>query len=270
MTVAARRVRLTLEYDGGRFRGWQRQARGERTVQEVVQAAFDTLPGRHGPVVAAGRTDAGVHALAMRAHADTTAPIEDGKLRLALDARLPADVAVLACDTVEPDFHAQFDCRYRRYLYRARSVRDRPRRLALDRGRVLMVHRRWNVAAMRQAAAHVEGRHDFSTFATQETRARERTVHLCDVRQELGEVRFHLAADGFLRGMVRAVVGTLARVGEGRLPADAMPALMAARDRRRAGINVPAHGLYFVEAGYAPWDAVRSDACVADRLDLPR
>lgn len=262
-----RRVRLTVEYDGSDFHGWQRQARtGERTVQGELEAAFARLPGAHGSVVAAGRTDAGVHALAMSAHADTDSNIPDAKLRLALNAHLPEDVAVLRLSTDHEDFHAQYDCRYRRYLYRMRSVRERPRGMALDRRRVLSLYRSLDVAAMQQACRSLEGRHDFAGFATQETRSTERTVYLCELREERGELRLHVAAEGFLRNMVRAVVGTLLWVGAGRLAAGDLGKLLEARDRTRVGHNVPPHGLYFVEAGYRPWQLETSEEAVQETL----
>ncbi|MFO7545062.1 MAG: tRNA pseudouridine(38-40) synthase TruA [Trueperaceae bacterium] len=261
---ASRRVRLTLEYDGTEFFGWQRQATGERTVQGALEAAFAQLPGEHGAVLSAGRTDAGVHALAMVAHVDTTSTIADERLRLALNAHLPRDLAVLEVATTAPDFEAQFDCLYRRYLYRMRVMRGDPRGVALLRRRVLPVFRHLDVPAMRAATRHLLGTHDFSTFATQETRTTVRTVYLCDLREESGELRLHVAADGFLRGMVRTIVGTLLWVGKGKLAADDLPRLLAARDRRKAGHNVAAYGLYFVEAGYQPWGAARSEDLVAD------
>jgi len=267
---ADRRVALTVEFDGAAFKGWQWQPTDERTVQAALQDAFAALPGRHGTVHAAGRTDAGVHALAMVAHCDTTSLIPDDKLRLALNAHLPRDVAVLAVGTVGPDFEAQYSCRYRRYLYRMRIVRGRPRGLALDRGRVLMIHRDLDVDAMLLAAPRFAGRRDFSSLATQETRSRVRTVHLCELRPELGELRLHVAADGFLRGMVRAIAGTLVRIGELGSPPGLVDEILAARDRRRAGIAVAPHALYFAEAGYETWSLARSDVRLAERLDLPR
>lgn len=262
--MPVRRVRLTVEFDGTDFYGWQRQVTGERTVQGTLEAALARLPGEHGSVIGAGRTDAGVHALAMVAHVDTSSAIPDEKLRLALNAHLPREVVVLRLETVAGDFHAQFDCRYRRYLYRLRVQRDDPRGLAVQRHRVLPVFRRLDVSAMQQAASELVGRHDFSTFATRETRSRERTVHLCELREESGELRLHVAGDGFLRGMVRTIVGTLLWVGKGKLQADSMPELLAARDRSRAGHNVAPHGLYFVEAGYFPWQPARSERAVTD------
>ena len=264
-----RRVALTVEFDGSDFRGWQRQPFGERTVQGAIEAAFDALPWPRGTVHAAGRTDAGVHALAMVAHVDVGTSVADERLRLALNAHLPPDVAILAVATVAPDFEAQYACRYRRYLYRARVVRGRPRGLALDRNRVLMVHRTLDVPAMQAATALFVGTRDFSSLATQETRSRVRTVHLCELREEDGELRLHVAADGFLRGMVRAVQGTLLRVGRGATTIDEVREALEARDRRRAGAAAPPHGLYFAEAGYRPWDPAVSERAVTGRTGAP-
>ncbi len=259
-TRVTRRLRLLLEYDGTGFQGWQRQLTGERTVQAAVEAALAALPGRHGPVHAAGRTDAGVHALGMVAHVDTSSEIPVAKLRLALNAHLPRDVVVLQASETTSDFEAQYGCRYRRYLYRMRLSRDDARGVALERHRCLTVYARLDLDAMRQASAGFLGEHDFASLATRETRSTRRTVHLCELREERGELRLHVAADGFLRSMVRTLVGTLLSVGKGALAADAIPAVLAARDRARAGRNVPPQGLYFVEAGYEPWDRARSEA----------
>ena len=261
--VAGRRVRVVIEFDGTGFHGWQFQLSGERTVQGVLAEALSNLPGTHSRVQGAGRTDAGVHALALVGHFDTTSRIEDEKLRLALNAHLPRDVAVVSVFTVAGDFEAQFHCLYRRYLYRMRVVRDDPRGLAINRHRVLPIFRHLDLAAMQDATRHLLGRHDFATFATQESRTTVRTVHLCDLRSEGGELRLHIAGDGFLRNMVRTVVGTLLWVGKGKLVPDDIPGLIAARDRTKASHNVGPQGLYFVEAGYEPWDPEASERAVA-------
>lgn len=257
---------MRIEFDGTDFSGWQRQPEGQRTVQGAIEQAFARLPGNHGNLRGAGRTDAGVHALAMVAHIDTDSALAPEKLRLALNAHLPPDVVILQVTVAEPDFESQYDCQYRRYVYRMRVVRGDARGLALERRRVLAVVHGVDVAAMQRAATAIEGRHDFSSFATQETRTRERMVHLCELRSEGSELRLHIAADGFLRNMVRTIVGTLLWIGRGKLEPDAMPAVIAARDRARAGPNVAPHGLYFVEAGYEPWDARRSEAWVAQSI----
>ncbi len=257
-----RRIKVVLEYDGTDFFGWQVQARtGERspkeralrTVQGVVEAALSDVPGAVPRMMAAGRTDAGVHALAMTAHYLTADTIPTQKVPAALNARLPADVRVLAAEEVGEDFEAQFSCRYRRYEYRMRSLREGLAGSALGRRRVLFLPQRLDTTAMRGAAPRFEGTHDFAALATQETRPTVRTVLMCRLLVSGPDLTLHVAADGFLRNMVRALVGTLLWVGEGKLSPTDIPALLEAKDRRRTGPNVPPHGLYFAEAGYEPW-----------------
>jgi len=249
-----RRVKLTLEYDGTDFFGWQVQAKTrERTVQGTLETALAGVPGAIPQMVAAGRTDAGVHALAMTAHYTTADRIPLEKIPAALNARLPGDVRVLRAEAVGPDFEAQFSCRYRRYEYRMRSLRDGLAGSALERRRRLFLPQRLDTAAMQDAAPHFEGTHDFAALATQETRPTVRTVLLCRLVVSGADLTLHVAADGFLRNMVRALVGTLLWVGEGKLAPAEIPALLEAEDRRRTGPNVPPHGLYFAEAGYGPW-----------------
>lgn len=258
-----RRLRMTLEFDGAGFAGWQRQPEGIRTVQGTLEAALAKLPGEHGSVVGAGRTDAGVHATGMVAHVDSTFEVADERFRRALNAHLPADVRVLAMSGCDADFHAQFDCRYRRYLYRLRSARENAAHgQALDRSRVLHLTTSLDTAAMQSAAERFQGTHDFSSLATQETRSRVRTISLCDLRLEHGELRLHVAADGFLRNMVRAIVGTLLWVGVGRLRPDDIDTVLAERDRGAAGPNAGPQGLYFVEAGYEAWDERLSESII--------
>ena len=252
--MTLRRFKLITEYDGTGFHGWQVQTKtGERTVQGVVQTALAELPGSHGALRAAGRTDAGVHALAMVAHFDSDTQLERFKLLRALNAHLPPDVRVLKLELAPADFEAQYSCRYRRYLYRLRRYRGELSGSALDRRRVLPVYRELDVAAMQRAAKLFEGAHDFAALATQETRSTERTVYLCRLEAEGRDLSLHIAADGFLRGMVRATVGTLLEIGEDKLRPEDIPVILASGDRARAGKNVAPFGLYFVEAGYAPW-----------------
>lgn len=254
-----RRIRVTLEYDGSDFYGWQLQASGERTVQGVIERALADIPGAIPRVIAAGRTDTGVHALAMTAHYDTADTIPLERVQKALNARLPGDIRVIGAAEVGADFHAQFSCRYRRYLYRLRLVRSDERGVALARRRVLHLWQRLDVAAMQLAARYFVGTHDFAALATDETRSTSRTVYRCRLQVSERDLALHVAADGFLRNMVRALVGTLLWVGEGRLRPEQVPALLITRDRRQAGHNVPPHGLYFVEAGYTAWDEASPD-----------
>jgi tRNA pseudouridine38-40 synthase len=249
-----KRLKLILEYDGKNFHGWQLQAKTlERTVQGVMQEAFAKLPGEHKSLKAAGRTDAGVHATAMVAHIDTTTPIPRNKLILALNAHLPEDVRVYDIENVANDFDAQFDCLYRRYVYKMKLARDHFQGTALERGRVLFLYQELDVMKMQVAARLFEGRHDFASLATQETRETVRTVYQCSLEVGGRELNLHIAADGFLRNMVRAVVGTLLEVGEGKLQPSDITRILESKDRSQAGQNVPPYGLYFVEASYKPW-----------------
>ena len=260
-----RRLKLTLEYDGAAFFGWQLQARsGERTVQGVLERAFAALPGTHSRPRAAGRTDRGVHAIGMVAHCDSDTRVPDAALLRALNAHLPDDLRVLALERVPDTFEAQYDCRWRAYRYRLRLARDDLRGAALERNRMLFVYERLDVAAMERAAPLFEGERDFAALATRETRSGVRRVHLCALTQQGRDLTLHIAADGFLRGMVRAVVGTLLEVGAlKRSPAD-VPALLDSRKRARAGENAPPHGLYFVRAGYEPWREALRETLLAE------
>ena len=203
---------------------------------------------------AAGRTDAGVHALAMVAHVDTDTTIPDDKLVRAINAHLPPDVRVYRIETVSDDFDAQYDCCYRRYVYKMKLARDNFQSTALERGKVLFLYQSLDIVAMQQAAKHFEGTHDFASLATQETRETTRTIYLCQLEVQERDLHLHIAADGFLRNMVRAVVGTLIEVGEGKHRPEDILRILESKDRNRAGQNVLPHGLYFVEAGYKPWE----------------
>ena len=250
-----RRIKLTLEFDGTHFYGWQVQAKtGERTVQGVIETALADIPGARPRVMGAGRTDAGVHALAMVAHYDTEDAIPPEKIVKALNARLPSDVRVLRAEEVGLDFESQFSCCYRRYIYRMRLVRDAFETTALDRHRVLFLSQKLDIGAMQTATSLFEGTRDFAALATQETRGTARTVYLCHLEHQGRDLTLHIAADGFLRNMVRTIVGTLLYVGEGKLQPHDVTTILESKDRKRAGPNVPPHGLYFVEAGYEAWE----------------
>lgn len=261
-----RRLRLTIEFDGTEFSGWQRQAAGERTVQAVLEKAFDQLPGKRSSISGAGRTDAGVHALGMVGHIDVQSTIPDKKLSQALNAYLPNDVVVLKVETVDDQFEAQFGCKYRRYLYRFWVCREERFGLALNRARVFPVFSQLDEGAMSRAAKVFEGSRDFSALATQETRSRIRTVHMCTLERSHAEYRLHIAGDGFLRNMVRAIVGTLILVGSGKISVEQVDNILESKDRSQAGKNVSPRGLYFVEAGYTTWDQSISDLLAFERI----
>lgn len=243
------RYRLTLEYDGSAFKGWQRQANGF-SVQEALEDAILNFSGEAVATVAAGRTDAGVHALGQVAHADIAKQTDADTVLKALNFHLkPHPVAVLDCVAVGDDFHARFGATGRRYLYR---IANRRAPVTLDRGRVWHVPVALDVAAMQAAALRLIGHHDFSSFRAAGCQASSpvRTLDRLDVEREGDEVRIHAAARSFLYHQVRNMVGTLRLVGEGQWTvADVTRALQAA-DRAAGGPTAPPWGLYLAGVTY--------------------
>ncbi len=243
------RYRLTIEYDGRPFVGWQRQTNGF-SVQEALESAARAYCGEAVVAHAAGRTDAGVHALAMTCHIEL--PRDDGGdvVRDALNHHLRADaVSVLTAERAAEDFHARFSCIGRRYEYRILSRRAPP---ALQAGRVWHVPYALDEEAMAEAGARLLGRHDFTTFRSAHCQADSpvRTLDRVDVSREGAEIVVRCAARSFLHNQVRSIVGTLERVGAGRWSPDDVSAALTAADRSACGPVAPPDGLYFVEAIY--------------------
>jgi tRNA pseudouridine38-40 synthase len=243
------RFRLAIEYDGRPFMGWQRQAHGPSVQQAIEEAAF-AITGESATLHAAGRTDAGVHALAMTAHVDIARPITGFRLADALNAKLrPLPVAILRAEAVDKDFHARFSCTGRRYLYR---IVNRRAPLALESGRAWRVPVVLHADAMDRAAQLLVGRHDFTTFRSAHCQAESpvKTLDLLRVRRFGEVVEIEAAARSFLHHQVRSMVGCLQLVGRGKWTAGDLKAALEARDRAALGLNAPPDGLYFVEALY--------------------
>jgi tRNA pseudouridine38-40 synthase len=243
------RFRLWVEYDGRPFMGWQRQAHGP-SVQEAVEQAVAAITGEQAVLHAAGRTDAGVHALAMAAHVDIAKPISAHRLRDGLNAKLrPQPVAILRAEAVADDWHARFSCIGRRYLYR---IVNRRAPLALDAGRAWRVPVVLHADAMHKAAQILVGRHDFTTFRSAHCQAESpvKTLDRLSVRRLGQEIEIEAAARSFLHHQVRSMVGCLELVGRGKWSAADLKRALQARDRAALGFNAPPDGLYFVEALY--------------------
>lgn len=243
------RFALTLEYDGGPFMGLQRQADGP-TVQQAVEQAAHAITGETVTMAAAGRTDAGVHALAMRAHIDIAKAITPFRLLGALNAHLrPAPISVLTCEVVPDDWHARFSCTGRRYRYR---IANRRAPLALEVGKAWHVAQPLDAEAMHRAAQTLVGHHDFTTFRSAHCQSLSpvKTLDLLNVHRDGEHVLVETAARSFLHHQVRSMVGCLVLVGLGRWREDRIGEVLAARDRAALGLNAPARGLYFVEASY--------------------
>jgi len=243
------RWRLTIEYDGGPFMGWQRQDHGP-SVQQTLEEALEQMTGETVTFTASGRTDAGVHALAMPAHVDLAKSLTPHRLREGLNALVrPQPVSVLDVAEVADDWHARFSCVGRRYLYRILSRRAPP---ALDRGRVWHVAVPLDVEAMQEGATMLVGRHDFTTFRSVHCQSDSpvKTLDRLEVSRSGDEILIEAAARSFLHHQVRSMVGCLALVGRGQWSPDDMRKALEARDRAELGLNARPQGLYFVEGLY--------------------
>ena len=243
------RFALTLEFDGGPFFGLQRQGHGP-SVQESVERAVLEVTGETVTMHSAGRTDSGVHALAMVSHVDIEKAFAPFKLMEALNALLrPDPIAVLACEAKPDDWHARFSCIGRKYEYR---IANRRAPLTLERGRAWHVARPLDAEAMHRAAQALVGRHDFTTFRSVHCQANDplKTLDRLDVRRAGDHVLIEAEARSFLHHQVRSMVGTLSLVGLGQWSEGQVAEALAARDRAALGLNAPAEGLYFVAAKY--------------------
>lgn len=243
------RYALTVEYDGRPFMGWQRQAHGP-SVQHAIEEATHSITGETVTVHAAGRTDAGVHALGMRAHVDIAKPIGAFRLAEALNARLrPAPVSILNCEEVADDWHARFSCLGRAYEYR---IVNRRAPLTWEKGLAWHIAQALDAAAMHDAAQVLVGRHDFTTFRSAHCQSASpvKTLDRIAVTRSDDRIAVTVAARSFLHHQVRSMVGCLALVGMVRWTCKDMADALAAADRTRLGLNAPPDGLFFVSAVY--------------------
>jgi tRNA pseudouridine38-40 synthase len=241
-------LKLTLAYDGTRFVGWQRQGDGE-SIQGLLEDALARVEGAAVSVQGAGRTDAGVHALGQVASVRVTCGHDTATLTRALNAHLPADIRVLAVDDAHPDFHARFSSRAKTYRY---QIRNGPIASPFERAYVWHLAEPLALPPMREAAAMLVGTHDFAAFRSvgAEVATTVRTVMRSQWQDADGLLAYEVSGDGFLRHMVRAIVGTLVEIGRGwRTPADITRLLQGGR-RADAGATAPPHGLFLVRVDY--------------------
>jgi tRNA pseudouridine38-40 synthase len=244
-----RNIVLLLEYDGTRYHGWQRQP-DAATIQGVVEEALARLGGERVSLIGSGRTDAGVHALGQVANFRTASTIPLRAYSQGLNALLPPDIAVLAAREGPPEFHARKWARAKTYEYR---LLNRPRRSPLARHYGWWLAQPLNLAAMREAALALPGEHDFSAFRASgsDNVNPVRRVLAAGWHQAAGDwLNFTITATGFLRGMVRSLVGTMAEVGRGKVPATRLAELLGHGSRHLAGPTAPPQGLYLVEVSY--------------------
>ena len=243
------RFALTVEYDGRPFMGWQRQDHGP-SVQAAIERAAHEITGEAITVHAAGRTDAGVHGLGMRAHLDVARAITPFRLMVALNARLrPDPVAVLSCEVVPDDWHARFSCLARHYEYR---IVTRRAPLTWEAGLTWRVPQEIDAVAMHEAAQVLVGRHDFTTFRSAHCQSDSpvKTLDRLDVMATDDRISVFASARSFLHHQVRSMVGCLALVGQGKWTGRDLQTALDAKDRAALGYNAPPDGLYFLRADY--------------------
>jgi len=243
------RYKLTIEYDGGPFFGWQRQ-KVHISVQQAIEEACFALDGSNPRLFGAGRTDAGVHALGQVAHVDLVKNLRADKVRDGLNYHLAAHlITILDAQIVDGDFHARFDAVSRTYLYR---LIDRRPKLALDKGRVWRLPVKLDADLMHHAAGNLLGEHDFTTFRDKLCQAKSPIKKLDEltVSRVGAEIHIHAKARSFLHRQIRSITGTLAEVGMGKLTAQNVADMLKARDRTACSPVAPPDGLYLVAVGY--------------------
>jgi tRNA pseudouridine38-40 synthase len=243
------RFALIIEFDGRPYMGWQRQKHGP-SVQQALEEAIQRITGQDCIVMGAGRTDAGVHAVAMRAHVDIEKPLPAFRFMEAINAQLrPAPIAVLACEEVSDEWHARFSCIGRSYEYR---IVNRRAPLTWDKGLCWQYPKALDTDAMHDAAQYLVGLHDFTTFRSAHCQAESpvKTLDKLDVSRHGQDIIIETAARSFLHHQVRSMVGCLVLVGVGRWTKDDLQDALQAADRAALGLNAPPDGLFFVNALY--------------------
>ncbi len=260
-----RKIRLTIEYDGTDYVGWQRQPNGP-TVQEKVEAALGAVVGRKVDVISSGRTDAGVHARGMVAHFETDLDLPLTAFREGVNTHLPDDIAVVAAEEAPAGFHARYDALAKRYRY---TILLGAIRSPIRKRYSWHVRRSLDVGAMRQAAAGFVGRHDFAAFRSAgcDAGTTVREIFSLGISRHGRLLHFDIVGDGFLRNMVRVIVGTLVEVGSGKRPPEAVTELLAGGCRDLSGVTAPPQGLCLMQVWYegepADWqgDAKACKSC---------
>jgi len=244
-----RNIRLLLEYDGAAYHGWQRQ-KNELSIQEVLETALAKLTGEQVLLLGSGRTDAGVHAWGQVANFKTSSHIPLKAFHAGLNSLLPRDIAVLEAAEAPADFHARKSARAKTYEY---LILHRASPSPLNRRYAWVVREPLDLGAMSQAAAALPGEHDFSAFRASggsPGHAVRKVLAAAWQQGEAGRLQFAITANGFLRGMVRSLVGTMVEIGRGKRPPEDLSALLASGERAAAGPTAPAQGLFLVEVIY--------------------
>jgi tRNA pseudouridine38-40 synthase len=244
-----RTIKLTIEYDGTNYQGWQVQPKVP-TIQGMIEEKLALLTGETIPLIGSGRTDAGVHALGQIAHFKTKSKMDIRSIQRALNSLLPHDIVIQRAEEVEEDFHARKHSQSKVYEY---QILNRNLRSVFHRGHAWHIPQELDLKEMKKATQELMGEHDFSSFRSvgSPTRTAVRRVIRAEWRKSPdGLLRFEIEANGFLKQMVRAIIGTLVEVGKGKISSEEFQRILDSKDRKRAGPTAPAHGLFLKEVKY--------------------
>ncbi len=249
ISADSRNFKLIIEYDGSDYHGWQRQAR-DRSIQQEIETALRTMTGRSVTLFGSGRTDAGVHALGQAANFHCMTRMTPDALQKGLNSLLPLDIVIRECAPVPSSFHARYAAKSKRYRY---AILNSPLRPAVGRAYVWWIRAPLDLASMREALPYLIGVHDFRSFEGTGSPRQHTVRHVTQAELETGgdgRILFHIEANGFLRFMVRNIVGTLVMIGQGKMAPQAIEEILSSRDRRRAGATAPAQGLCLMQVNY--------------------
>lgn len=243
------RYKLTIEYEGTNYVGWQHQE-GKISVQRTIENAIQKMSGEQILLTSCGRTDAGVHALGQVAHFDLKKEFSVFQIMMGINHHLQEEaIAITDCELVSSDFHSRFQAKMRHYQYK---IENRRAKSVLMKNRAWHIAREIDVIKMRRGAKYLLGRHDFTSFRDGQCQAKTplRTLHSLKITRQENLIVIDIAAPSFLHHMVRNIVGTLVLVGQGKITPLDVKKILAARNRTKSGANAPAHGLYFYRAEY--------------------
>ncbi len=243
-----RNIKLTIEYDGKDFKGWQKQPT-KLNIQGEIEQAIKELTGEEVNLTASGRTDAGVHSLGQVANFKTNSNIEIEKFAIAINSKLKKSIVIKSAEEVEEDFHARYKCKGKKYRY---VINNSYQGTAIYRDLEYHISQKLNIDKMKQAIKLFEGKHDFKGFRASGTSSKDsiREIYKGEIKTDGDKIIIELTGNGFMYNMVRIIAGTLVDVGLSKINPEDIPEILESKDRTRAGKTLPAHGLYLVEVYY--------------------
>lgn len=243
-----RNIKLTIEYDGKKFGGWQKQP-NKLNIQGEIENAIKEITGEEVELNASGRTDAGVHAIGQVANFKTNSNIEIGKFAIAINSKLKKSIVIKKAEEVDINFHARFNCKGKKYRYIINNSREGT---AIYRDLECHIPQKLNIEKMQEGIKYFEGEHDFKGFRASGTSSKStvRTIYKAEVKEEDERIIIELTGNGFMYNMVRIISGTIVEVGLGKIKPEEIQRIIEEKDRTKAGKTLPAHGLYLVEVYY--------------------